>query len=319
MDATIRRFGAALLSLTLASRVGGQSRYSGILERILGAWETADVVCLGEGHGRYFDNELRMAVVRHPAFPGLVQTVVVEMANGVHQDMLDRFVLDGAAMSREELAPVWRDATNPEVWETPIYEQFLRAVREVNLRLPREKRIRVLAGDGTVDWSKITRPEELIPFMNRGGNIRTIIAEQVLDKRLKALAIYGSGHCAKVGLGFPGDLAGRYARTRFWSIYPLARKEAVAKAQSLFGLGPEPAYIVVAGTPWSTAPIDMLPPPLNTRKIGEVADAIVYHGAVPDSIVATDMATLRAQFGAELARREKILTDAVKLRQKRPQ
>jgi hypothetical protein len=41
-----------------------------------------------------------------------------------------------------------------------------------------------------VDWSKITRPEELIPFMNRGGNIREIIATQVLDTHLKALAAW---------------------------------------------------------------------------------------------------------------------------------
>jgi len=62
-----------------------QQRYAKVIEPILAAWKTADVVCLGEGHGRYFDNELRMALVRHPDFPRFVRTGVVEMANPIHQ------------------------------------------------------------------------------------------------------------------------------------------------------------------------------------------------------------------------------------------
>ena len=195
------------LALLTASAAEAEQRYAGVVEHILEAWSTTDVVCLGEDHGRYYDNELRIALVEHPAFPRTVRVIVLELANPVHQDLLDRFILDGAAMSREEIAPIWRDATNPEVWESPIYEQLLRAIRGVNLRLPRDQRVRVLGGDSKVDWSKITRPEELVPLMNRGGNIREIIATQVLDAHLKALAIYGAGHCSKVGTGFPGELA----------------------------------------------------------------------------------------------------------------
>src|ERR1043165_4693108 len=92
------------MTLALASGVAAvtsgrpteaQRQYEKVVEGILAAWKTADVVCLGEGHGRYFDNELRMALVRHPAFPTTVRVVVVEMANGIHQDLLDRFILDG--------------------------------------------------------------------------------------------------------------------------------------------------------------------------------------------------------------------------------
>lgn len=180
-----------------------QHRYESVVDQILAAWKSADVVCLGEDHARYFDNELRIALVRHPAFARTVRAVVVEMANPVYQDLLDRFILDGAAMSRDELAPIWRDATNPEVWESPIYEALLRAIREVNLKLDRDQRVRVIAGDSKVDWATIKRPEDLIPLMNRGANIREIIATQVLEPHLKALAIYGAGHCNKMGTGFP--------------------------------------------------------------------------------------------------------------------
>ena len=147
-----------------------------------------------------------------PRFP-TVRAVVVEMANPVHQDLLDRFILDGAPMSRDALAPIWRDATNPEVWESPIYEELLRAIRDVNKGLPREQRVRVIGGDSKVDWAVIKQPEDLLPLMNRGGNIREIIATQVLEPRLKALAIYGAGHCRKLAPGFRASSGRATARS----------------------------------------------------------------------------------------------------------
>jgi len=296
------------------STASAQDRYSTVVNQIIDAWKTADVVCLGEDHDRYYDNELRIALIRHPAFPRTVRVVVVEMANPVHQDLLDRFILDGAAMSRAEIAPVWRDATNPEVWESPIYEKLLRAIRDVNLKLPREQRVRVLGGDSNVDWSKINRPEELIPLMNRGKNIRETIAAQVLEPHLKGLAIYGGGHCIKIGMGFPGDLRGRYPPERFWSISSLGRKREVDEGRTVFGLGAAPAYIVITGSRWAATPAI---PEQSGRTFGQLLDAVVYHGDVPDSVVGPDMAAFRARMGPELDRRAKILGDAIKLRQTR--
>jgi hypothetical protein len=83
-------------------------------------------------------------------FPSVVDAVVVEFGNGAHQALLDRFILEGATMSRDELAVVWRD-THAEVWESPVYEEFLRAMRDVNQKLPRRDRVRVIAGDTAID------------------------------------------------------------------------------------------------------------------------------------------------------------------------
>lgn len=293
-----------------------QSRYDQVVKSILAAWNTADVVCLGEDHGRYYDSELRMALVRHPDFPRLVRVVVIEFGNPVHQDHLDRFIIGGADMSREELAPVWRDATGAEVWESTIYEQFLRAVRDVNLGLSPDRRVRVLAGDGRIDWARITTPEQLVPLMNRGGNIRNVIAEQVLEPRVKGLAIYGAGHCSKVGGGFPGDLAGRYPADRIWSIWSLSR--GATKGRETLGLGSQPAYLLVRGAPSSTLTAEGLLEGLERFKLGEVLDAIVYHGSVPDSIVRADLTTLNDKYGAELKRRRQLIREAFDIWQRRP-
>ena len=294
-----------------------QSRYDEVARAILTAWKTADVVCLGEDHGRYYDSELRIALVRQPDFPRTVRVIVIESANPIHQGLLDRFILEGATMSREELAPVWRDANGAEVWESPIYEQFLRAVREVNLSLPRHQRVRVLGGDGKIDWSKITKPEELVPLVNRGGNIRSIIAEQILEPRVKGLAIYGAGHCSRVGGGFPGDLAGRYPADRIWSIWSLSRG-GVERGREVFGLGSRPAYIVVNGTRWATLKSAGLLERFESLTLGEVLDAIVYHGSVPDSVVRADLTVLNAKYGPELQRRRRLMGEAVDLWQRRP-
>jgi len=310
------------IALALANSAAGQTqqRYAGIVDQILAAWKQADVVCLGEDHDRYFDNELRIALVRHPAFPKTVRAVVVEMANPVHQDLLDRFILDGASMSRDELAPIWRDATNPEVWESPIYEALLRAIHDVNVRLPRDRRVRVIGGDSKVDWAVIREPEDLLPLMNRGGNIREIIATQVLEPHVKALAIYGAGHCSKVGTGFPGELGPRYGQERLWGISPFVRAAGAAKGRALFGLAEAPAYVSISGSRWAAIPVeDMLTPALSRFTFGQLYDAIVYHGNVADSVVAADMSAFRAAMGPELDRRAKVLADAIKLRQQRRQ
>ena len=313
-----RRLLFLLVPLFLApAAADAQSRYDEVVNSILGAWETADVVCLGEDHGRHYDSELRMALVRHPDFPRTVRVIVIESANPIHQDILDRFILEGAAMSREELAPVWRDATGAEVWESSIYEQFLRAVRDVNLGLPRDQRLRVLGGDSKIDWSKITKPEELVPLLNRGGNIRNIIAEEILEPRVKGLAIYGAAHCTKVGGGFPGDLAARYPPNRMWSIWSLSRR-GVQEGRQVFGLGSEPAYIVVNGTRWAALHSAGLLERFERLTLGEVLDAIVYHGSVPDSVVRADLTMLNTKYGPELQRRRRLMREAFELRQRRP-
>ena len=292
-------------------------RYAEVVQQILDAWKTADVVCLGEDHGRKYDSDLRLALVRHSAFPRVVRVIVVESVNPVHQAWLDRFILDGTTMSREELAVVWRDASGAEVWESPIYEDFLRAVQEVNARLLRDQRVRVLGGDSPIDWQSIKRPEDLVPLVNRGGNIRNIIAEQVLNQHLKGLAIYGASHCDKVGGGFPGDLAGRYEEARMWSIEPFFGADGARKAKELFAFGSRPAYTVITGTERAATPAAGLLLVAPRFTMGDVLDATVFHGDVPDSVVRADLTVLNAKYGIEFRRRRVLIDSALALWRRR--
>ncbi len=318
MIAPVRRLLAIVVavSATQSPMAAAQRDLDAFVEPILAAWDSADVVCLGERHGSRNDSELRIALVRHPDFTRRVDVVVVEFASPVKQDLLDRFVLNGEELSREELQPIWRE-TGARAWESPIYEEFLRAVRDVNLLLPAERRVRVLAGDSPIDWSQVETAEDLFPHFERGGRggeMRLIVAEQVLAQNLKALAVFGAGHCEKRGGGFPGELEPQFPG-RFWVAYPLDRDpEYMAEARRAFGLGDEARWIPVTGTPLAnrraaglfyTGQFDD-----TTTTLGRLLDAIIYYGSGPDDVVRPDTVVVSPAFQAELRRRSRLTREA---------
>ncbi len=250
-----------------------KDRLRNIVEGILAAWDDHDVVCLGEDHGGKNDSDLRIALVEHPDFVRKVDVVMVECASVEHQDVLDRFALDGEDMPREKLSVVWRDANGAEVWESPIYEAFMRAVRKANLAVPKDERVRLLAGDD---------PKET----NRGKFIRDAVSREILSKGLKGLAIYGSGHCQCRGMGFPGELEDQYPG-RIWAAFGFLD---VNEGRRAFGLGDEPALIPIAGTERANTPSGKMFFWRQGRNdeqtpLRYIANAIVYYGNIVDTKV----------------------------------
>jgi hypothetical protein len=158
---------------------------------ILEMFKTHDVVALSEGnHGNEQGHAFRLALIRDPRFSATVNDIVVEFGNAHYQAVIDRFV-HGEQVAYEELRKVWQDTTQRgPVWDRPIYEEFYRAVRDVNAALPVERRLRVLLGDPPRDWEA----------SQRGGPPRTddfpasVIQREVIAKKRRALVIYGGMH-----------------------------------------------------------------------------------------------------------------------------
>jgi hypothetical protein len=245
-----------------------RTRLQPIVRGILATWDKFDVVCLGEDHGSKNDSDLRITLIEHPDFVRKVQVVMVESANIAHQDLLDRFILEGENMSREKLRTVWGDANGHEVWDAPIYEAFLRAVQKANLKVPRSARVRLLAGDN---------PKE----RNRGRFIREAVAREILDKGLKGLTIYGAGHCEYRGMGYPGEIGHKYPG-KIWTAFNFYD---VNEGRRVFGLGDAPALIPVTGTDKARLPIGkmfFLGRYNDPATLGDITNAIVYYGNVRD-------------------------------------
>jgi hypothetical protein len=156
----------------------------GITRTLISAFDQADIVALGETHGRKVDSDLRIALVRHPDFAKKVRSIVVEFGSTTEQSTLDRYIR-GENISRAQLAQVWKTTTQVDnrVWDDPIYADFFAAVRDVNSKLPADARIRVLGGDPG-------------PGDNRSRETAAVavLKEQVLQKHAKALVIYGAAH-----------------------------------------------------------------------------------------------------------------------------
>jgi hypothetical protein len=168
-----------------------------IARTLIAAFDQADIVALGEAHGRRADSDLRIALVRHPDFAKKVRSIVVEFGSTTEQSTLDRYVR-GENVSRAQLERVWKTTSNG-VWDSPIYADFFTAVRDVNSKLPADARIRVFGGDpGPTDQR------------DRETAAVAILEEQVLSKHGKALVIYGAAHfyrTAPASFGTSAELA----------------------------------------------------------------------------------------------------------------
>ncbi|HWP53852.1 MAG TPA: hypothetical protein VN476_06920 [Pyrinomonadaceae bacterium] len=156
-----------------------------IARTLISAFDQADIVALGEWHGRIrLDSDLRIALVRHPDFAKKVRSIVVEFGSTTEQSTLDRYIR-GENVSGTQLEQVWKTTTQAPngIWDQPIYADFFAAVRDVNSKLPADARIRVFGGDPG-------------PGDNRSRETAavSVLKEQVLQKHGKALVIYGAAH-----------------------------------------------------------------------------------------------------------------------------
>jgi hypothetical protein len=135
-------------------------------------------------------------LIRDPRFPGRVNDIAVECGNSRLQPLLDAYI-GGADVP--DISRVWRDTTQPSCGFSTFYEQLFALVRQVNTTLPANRRIRVLACDPPIDWSRIQAPADMEPFYDRDASIVSVVKTQVLQKNRKALMLFGLGHLTHDG------------------------------------------------------------------------------------------------------------------------
>ena len=153
------------------------------------------IVMLGEIHGSIQFDQLLKQLANSPAFAERVNDIVVEMGNAVHQAVLDRYI-NGDDVPTERLAAVWQDAVGtPGGIAAEPYHGLFTAVREINRKLPPERKLRVLAGDPPIDWGQVQTREDIAPFLPfRDEHYASVVRYEVLAKRRKALLVMGAGH-----------------------------------------------------------------------------------------------------------------------------
>src|ERR1043166_4981078 len=132
-----------------------------IAKAIVDQFDRSDLIGLGELHGSQADQDLRFQVIHSKAFARKVRIIAVEGLNAFYQEDLDRYIR-GEDVPLEQVQKVWRDSTG--IFVGPVirttYQQFLSEVRSVNRGLPDRVKLRVIAADPPLDWTKVQSPAD---------------------------------------------------------------------------------------------------------------------------------------------------------------
>jgi hypothetical protein len=187
---------SALLIACRSASVSAPASPRDPVDVILRAFDDHEVVALGEGsHGNLPSHELRLRLIRNPAFRAQVDDIVVEFGNSRYQELVDRFV-SGEAVDAGELRKVWQDTAQANaVWDAPIYREFFEAVRQVNAGSPRDQQLRIVLGDVPFDWGQVRTLADYQRQPQRNDQaVAGIIRKESAAQGRRVLVIYGDLH-----------------------------------------------------------------------------------------------------------------------------
>jgi hypothetical protein len=263
---------------------------------ILDAFRTHQLVALAEGqHWNEQGHAFRMSLIRDPRFAKVVNDIVVESGNSRYQAVMDRFIA-GEDVPYDELRHAWEDTTAPNfVFDMPIYEEFFRAVRDVNRALPSKQRLRVLLGDPPIDWSKLSKDEILKMMYERNAFAADLVRKEVLANNRRALLIYADGHLFRKGEETVPEwmvvktkpeepLVSQLEKTNRGAIFTIGAPTSVdlTKYEPEVAKWRAPSIALLKGTTLGNAPFgpiyQLAGPEFNSVKMEDQFDALLYLG-----------------------------------------
>ena len=257
------------------------------MSRFLDAFGSHQLVALGDLHGNEQAHAVRLALIRDSRFAAVVNDVVVEFGSARYQERVDRF-MRGENVPDDLLREVWQNTTAWDIgWDRPIYEDFFRAVRAVNMPLPVERKFRVLLGDPAIDWDAVHNTDDLVQWLDiRDRHAADVIQREVLAKGRRALIIYGTGHLPRVDPSTVVGLLERSTTTKVFTIWTNTDPD-LRTLQTDVGTWRTPSLVLTAGTTLGATsfisyfPIraDRLTSRLRSLRMEEEFDAILYLGS----------------------------------------
>jgi hypothetical protein len=118
-------------------------------------------------------------LVREPAFHRQVKTIFLEVVSINLQPHLDAY-LDSQPENAELLYPAFQDDYNLG-FPFKTYFDFLHVVYDVNHKLPKSERLRVIAVSNPVHWPEIKTPTDLALFRKSLAGRDALMYEVILD------------------------------------------------------------------------------------------------------------------------------------------
>jgi len=295
MRAPTSRDLVALIALALAAPGNGGAQDTArraatptdAIDAIVEALRSHQVVALGEGpHNNEQGHRFRLALIRDPRFTTLVNDIVVESGSARYQDVMDRFT-GGEEVSDVSLRDLRENtvAATP-AWDGPMYDEFYRAVRDLNAALPRERRLRVLLGDPPIQWDLVkTRDDYRQWALQRDSYPADMIQREVVARGRRALVIYGDGHLQARSERPGRSLAGILETSGTKTFIVTSTFADLSQFQPEVASWKTPVLALLKGTLVGAAPYEFLfgpPPPVdyfrNNPRIEDHYDAVLYLG-----------------------------------------
>jgi len=250
---------------------------------LLAAFDKYEVIGMGAAHGNKDLDDFILHLIRNPVFPSKVNVVAVECGNSLYQPALDRYIA-GADLPLSEVRQVWRNTTQPMCGVSGFYEELFPLIRRINQTLPPEKKLRVLAGDPPIDWSKVKTAQDFGRgqfLAGRDISIASVMEKEVLSKHRKALMLFGTAHLfheenTAVGLyekDYPGVTLVIADHTGFGNWTPLEKYNDQFEAR--MGSWPVPSLVQEVKGTWLGDLLDM------TFSTGNVTFGVADSGKLP--------------------------------------
>jgi hypothetical protein len=284
---------------------GGALTPRDAIPAVVEALERFPLVALAERHLLQEWHDFATALLLHPTLPARLTDIVVEFGNALHQEVADRYVLEGKPVAASDLQRIWRHTIGGNIlWDAPVYAQFFRTVRAANAARPPGRRLRVLLADPPFDPAKVRGVEDG-PYIRsamerRDAHYAGVVEREVVQKGRRALLIAGAAHLLR-GLHTrdhadrpnAATLLTRGSADRLFVIEPLIlppdppQAPLARRVQAEVARWPRPAVAPLAGTwlgatteslrPWLNASADLAEKPEGAR-YGAQADAVLYLG-----------------------------------------
>jgi hypothetical protein len=282
---------------------------------VLRAFETHNIVMIGEIHSNKQEYDWYRSLVATPDFADRVDDIVLEVGNSLYQKSVDAYV-SGEDIPMEEVQKAWRNTVGLTGPQSPAVAGLYDAVRETNIRRRGKHQMRIVCGDPPVDWDKVNDEQDVTPYAShRDDWYAQVVRDEVLAKNHRALLIMGAMHFLRNSSIGPGP-----------TIEPKLRRSGAKTYLIIFGTNTtgdqdrmDPRFdswvapTIVSTSGW----IGKLPArslieggyPQSKPDLKHGADALLYLG--PRDIL-TEVSMTRAQlegtpYGNEIIRRLKAL------------
>ena len=290
--------------------------YAAVADGVAAAFDTHQFVFMGSTHGWRKQHDFQLCLLSRPAFQRRATDVMVEWANPVYQNLVDRYLLKLEPIPIDSLAPVWIDTDAPDLWgRLTLMPGFYQAVRAMNERLEPAHRIRVIGGCEPIDWSKVQTQEDVARYAYKSNWAAHVIMEHYAPEPSHRLfVIYGEGHVNRRGT-LTAEARLKVSLDQ-WFMVGVIRERG--EDESLIAKMGDPAQAFFVG-PDKLLSAPPYPRDLSIARqqpLSAVVDAVVYLGPEPDRSMSHAVDLTPAQ-QAEVARREQIKGDLRQLMQLR--